>query len=198
MSAEEQDPSCPVPAPAGCPHSRADGSEARREVPACCTLPQPPGAAGSAICHGTAVRGRTAITYSLLDGLPGSLLDVQFLFHLRLGRRCFPGSLSPFSERDKDFTFFFFKAVWRRSCLQYIIWSQIESSKTFQERMSPPLAWNSVVFVVSGSLPDFSEIAEHMQLCPNLLGYRDWGLLEVTPSLFNLSSSYWITGGTKL
>lgn len=96
------------------------------------------------------------------------------------------------------FFFFFFKGVWRRSRLQSIIWSQIESSKTFQERMSPPLAWNSVVFVVSGSLPGFSEIAEHMQLCPNSLGNRDWGLLEVTPSLFNLSSSYWIAGGTKL
>lgn len=48
--------------------------------------------------------------------------------------------IEPFFRERQRFYFFFFKAVRRRSCLQYIIWSQIESSKTFQERMSPPLA----------------------------------------------------------
>lgn len=155
-------------------------------------------AAVSAIYRVTVLHGRTAITSFLLYSLLGSLFDVQYLFHLRLGSLWFPGSLSSFSETEtKIFLFFFFKGVWWRSHLQSIIWFSIENSNTFYERMSPPLAWKSVDFVVSGLLPGFSEIADCMHLLANSLGYRKTEL-KITPSLSNLSLFYWFTGGTKL
>jgi len=65
-------------------------------------------AAVSAISHVTVLHGRTAITYSLLCSLLGSLFDVQYLFHLRLGSLWFPGSFSSFSEIDTKLWFVFF------------------------------------------------------------------------------------------
>lgn len=158
-------------------------------------------AAVSAIYHVTVLHGRTAITYSLLYSLPESLMCSTF-FIWDLAVCGFLVHLALFSEIETDlggFLFFLSKGVWRRSNLQSIIWFSVESSKTFQERMSPPLAWKSVDFVVSGLLPDFSEIAEHVQLLPNSLVYREnhtfLVFLKLPPSL---SSSYWITRGIKL
>lgn len=53
-------------------------------------------AALGAIRHVTAARGRTGVTHPLLDSLLGSLFDVQYLFHLKLGSLQFPGSFSSF------------------------------------------------------------------------------------------------------
>lgn len=147
MFAEEQDNPTTVPAtPPAALSSRADGWEVSKEVTACC-MPRPMlAAAGSAIYPVTAPHGGTAVTYSPSSRLPGSLFDVQNLFHLRLGSLWFPGSFSAFSEIKVEVFFFCFKGMWRGSHLQSTIWFSTESSKTVQEKMSPALAMRTSGF----------------------------------------------------
>lgn len=165
MSAGEQDPSCPVPA-ALIPLQMDQKPAGKWQPVSSCKCSTPWNCLAWNNSHHLFPPGSSAwVTL----GCAVPLLSETWQAVLSCFIELF------FRERQKFyfFSFFFFKGVWSRSHLQSIVWSQIESSKTFQERMSPPLAWNSVVFVVSGSLPDFSEIAEHMQLCPNSLGCRD-------------------------